>query len=589
LCATLVDEWVRAGVRRAVIAPGSRSSPIALALLAHGGITADIRLDERSAAFFALGCALVDEAPVVVVTTSGTAAAELHAATLEADLARVPLVLVTADRPFELHAVGAPQTVTQHGLFGSAVRFSADPGVADADAIGSWRSFGSRLVAEAVGSPRGPGPVHCNLPLREPLVEVGRPPGAAEGELPPGRPDGRSWHTVAIAHDPSPPLVEQFLSSCRTPRGVVVAGGPLPERDVTGVLGLARRLGWPVLADPRAVPRSGQPEVVAHADGILRSVALGAALAPEVVVHVGSPPASAVLSRWCAEGAARGVTQILIDPVGAFEDPGRAADLVLRADPGALCSAAEARLGSGPPGDRGWLDRWRAADDAAEAAIAAWCAEAEPSEPAVARAVYRAVHDDGVIFASSSMPVRDLEWFAGPRSAPPRVLANRGANGIDGVVSTALGAARAAQDLATPVVGLLGDLALLYDLSGLVFGRLEEVPDVTLVVLDNGGGGIFSFLAYPDAVDHATFERAFGTPQRPDVLAAVRGLGHRAVEVATLDDLVTELARPPEGIAVVVVRTTRTANVAAHATLVARITEAAETALGETAPGSTSI
>ena len=574
-CATLVDEWARGGVTHAVIAPGSRSAPLAIALIADGRIEVHVRLDERSAAFFALGIALESGAPVVVLTTSGTAAAELHAAVLEADLARVPLIVATADRPFELHRVGAPQTVEQAGLFGGAVRLALDPGVPMAEAAGSWRSLASRLVLEAVASPRGPGPVHVNLAFRDPLV--GRP-----DPLPPGRADGRPWHVVVADRMAGADSVEQFVASLAAGRGVVVVGGPI-DRGVDAALGaFAGATGWPVIADPRAIRREVEAAVIAHADGILGSPVARTALAPEVVVHIGSPHASKRLGTWCAQLAGAGVRHLLIDPDGAFEDPDRAAALVLRTDPATLLRAAATRLGTNGAADPGWLRAWRDADDAAAGAICDLVeAEPAPTEPGIARAIVGAVPDGSIVFTSSSMPVRDVEWFAAARNGAPRVLANRGANGIDGVTSTILGVATSVAGSSTRVVGLLGDLALLYDLSGLVFGTREAVPDATLVVIDNGGGGIFSFLPYPGVLDDDDFERAFATPQRPDIAATVRGLGHAVVECTTTAEVADAVRAAAPGVTVVVVRTDRAANVALHHRAERQITAAVEAALAQ--------
>jgi 2-succinyl-5-enolpyruvyl-6-hydroxy-3-cyclohexene-1-carboxylate synthase len=572
-CATLVDEWVRAGVRRAVIAPGSRSSPLAIALLTDGRIETHVRLDERSAGFFALGIALDSGEPVIVLTTSGTAASEIHPAVLEADLARIPLIVVTADRPFELHGVGAPQTIAQGGLYGTAVRLFVDPGVADVAAQDTWRSFASRLVVEAIASPRGPGPVHLNLPFRDPLVGVA-------GPLPAGRPDDRPWHEVVIDRGPGPEVVKRFVGEISAKRGIVVIGGPFGPDGPGAVLAFTEALGWPAVADPRALARRQQPTLIAHADGVIRSEHARAALRPEIVVHLGSPHASKVLATWCGELAHAGVPQLLVDPFGAFEDPERGSSLIVRVDPVALLRAA---TGDGDlvPAPSSWLARWRAADDAAESALAQIVdASGATTEPGIARAVFAAASTGAAVIASSSMPVRDLEWFAAARPDAPVVISNRGANGIDGVTSTILGVATSANARGGTAIGMTGDLAFLYDLSGLVFGTHEAVPDATIVVVDNSGGGIFSFLPYTEVLDDETFDRAFGTPQRPDLAATVRALGHSVVEVATTAEVASAVAHPrARGISVVIVRTVRSENVTFHADAEARVSEAVSQAL----------
>lgn len=587
LAATLVDEWWRAGVRQAVICPGSRSAPLALALLRDGRLRVHVRLDERSAGFFALGAALASGAPVVVAVTSGTAAGELHAAVMEADLAGVPLVVCTADRPPELHGVGAPQTVDQVGVFGGAVRFSWSPGVLDAASRASWRSYASRLVAEASSGPRGPGPVHANLAFREPLA-------AGPGELPPGRPEGRPWHE--LVREPAAPraAVERFVALLEgAERGVLVAGagaaGALGAAGRDAVVGLATRLGWPVLSEPRAWPREplgGAAAVVHAADQILRSGRAREALGADLVVHLGTPPASKVVGTWCASLAASGAAQVHVEASGRIHDPDRAFSALLVADPGMLAAGAlEALVGAAPPRPAGaWAGAWAAAEEAAQAAIDAVLAEGEAGgalgEPWLARALHDALPSGSCLVASSSMPVRQLEWFARPRPGAPRLLANRGANGIDGVVSTVLGVASAHRG--GPTVGLLGDLAFLHDLSGLVWGAAEEVPRATLVVVDNAGGEIFSFLPYAPALDGPLLERAFTTPQRHDPAEVAAGLGWRVRHVTSRAELTAAAgaAGAGEGIEVLVAKTDRGATLEVHRALEEAVARGVERALG---------
>ena len=585
--ATLVDEWVRAGVRDAVVAPGSRSAPLATALLAERRVRVHVRLDERSAAFYALGIALESGRPAAVVTTSGTASVEVHAAVVEADLAGVPLLVCTADRPPELHGVGSPQTVDQVGAFGGAVRFAWSFGVPDDAGRASWRSLAARLVAEAAHGPRGPGPVHANLAFAEPLV-------GAPDSPPRGRVDGRPWHDEVTGPAAPEVTVERLLEVVAgVERGLLIAGsgaaGVEPEHGREAVLGLARALGWPVLADPLAWPRErfGRPHVVvAAADQILRSELARERLAPDVVVHLGAPHASRVLGSWSADLAAGGTRHILVDPYGRHQDPDRVAALVVRADPGRLATLAAERLDPRDPsaGPSAWLTRWEGAESVAQRVIDA-VVGAHPglTEPGVARALFALVPGGATLVASSSMPVRDVEWFAAPREGAPRLLANRGANGIDGVVSTVLGVAasrrgrrrRPGDPAVAATVGLLGDLAFFHDLSGLVRGDLEDVPDAALVVVDNGGGGIFSFLPYAGDLSEETFERAFATPQAQAVGSAARGLGLPVTEVATAGELAGAVGErlAGGGVGVVVARTDRHANVLAHREIERAVTD----------------
>jgi 2-succinyl-5-enolpyruvyl-6-hydroxy-3-cyclohexene-1-carboxylate synthase len=563
-CAVIVDEWARGGVRRAVLCPGSRSAPLALALARHGGIDVDVRLDERSAGFYALGAAIESGRPVVVCTTSGTAAAELHAAVVEAHHARVPLVVCTADRPPELHDVAAPQTIDQAGIFGRAVRFAVDLGVADWEARASWRGVASRIVAEAVAGPTGPGPVHVNVALREPLL-------GTVVDAPPGRPGGAPWHRVTPSGSsgvvgragPDGAGVGGWVGRVVGRRGVVVAGAGAGQPD--DVFALADALGWPVLADPLSGCRVRRPGVVGAADGIVRSPEAVRRLGPDVVVRLGAPWASRALATW-TESLGTGVDHVVVDPWWRWPDPARLAGEVVVADPGAWCRALSAAVTAGDARARavtGWRGAWERVEAAAWAAVGTWCAEAAGvSEPGLARVVAESVPAGGLLVVSSSMPVREVEWFVEPSASPPRTVANRGANGIDGVVSTALGAAAAG----TPVVALVGDLAFLHDLTALVRPAGAE-PDCTVVVADNGGGGIFSFLPQATALAGDEFERLFATAQAVDAAAAAAGLGVAVDDVDDIAGLRRALAEATSRRGILVVRVRlpdREKNVALH-------------------------
>jgi len=597
--ATLVDEWVRAGVRHAVVCPGSRSTPLALAVASEPALALHVRLDERSAAFTALGIGMATGLPAVVVVTSGTAAAELHAAVVEADLGRVPLLVCTADRPPELRDVGAPQTIDQSHLYGRSVRWFADPGVPDESSRGSWRSLGSRSVAEAVSGSQGPGPVHLNLPFREPLLG-----DAAAGGVPEGRPAGAPWHRVDTGPvGPAPAVVADLVAEGCVPgsRGLVVAGAGCG--DPGAVLGLAEALDWPVLADPRSgLRRTGSDRVVTAADGILRSPGFAADHRPDVVLVLGERWASKVVATFLA-----GSPRVVVDPTGSWPDPERSAVHLLRCDPSLLCAAlgAAAVATGNPPGASTWASSWARAESAARSSIreqldneshyqngrdtdASAPSTPAPStparhagwtEPVLAHRLVAALPAGTALLVSSSMPVRDVEAFGAPRGEPLRVYANRGANGIDGVVSTGLGVALASG----PTAVLVGDLAFLHDVSALV-GPEGQDPPLTVVVADNAGGGIFSFLPPAAHLDDGQFERLFGTPQSADVAAVAAGFGWTVEEIAQDADpraLDGALARAAArgGRTVVRVRLPdRAANVDAHDRINAAIVAAVDAA-----------
>lgn len=524
-CATLVDEWVRCGLTDAVVCPGSRSTPLTLALAGDDRVRTHVHHDERSGSFMALGIAAAGGRPVVVVTTSGTAVVQLHAAAVEADLAGVPLILCTADRPAELRDVGAPQTVDQSHLFGRSVRFFTDPGVADPTQASTWRSIAGRAWAEATAE--WPGPVHLNLPFREPLVgEV--------GDLPAARGDG-PWHRRAAATRSAPVLDAATCSS----RGVVVAGRGTTDPDA--VAALAEDLGWPLLADPTS-GCTGDTSISMF-DPLLRTPFAEAAR-PDVVIRSGGMPASKVLAQWL-DGC--GHEELVVAAPGWWPDPSRRAALVLDAVP-TVPDAHE------PVAE--WLEAWRTAAGLVELAVEATLGEAPLSEPAVARHLTRILPPGGVLVASSSMPVRDVEWFgAGRRDL--RVLSNRGANGIDGVVSTAVGAAL----LGAKTTLLIGDVAFLHDSNGLL-GLPGRDVDLTIVVLDNDGGGIFSFLPQRVELPADRFERFFGTPHGLDLVSLSRAYGVDAERVESVDQLSW---RP--GVRVLVAPTDRDENVALHGRL----------------------
>jgi 2-succinyl-5-enolpyruvyl-6-hydroxy-3-cyclohexene-1-carboxylate synthase len=517
--ATLVDEWAGLAVSDAVVCPGSRSTPLALALAREPRVRVHMRLDERSAAFFALGLAMANGRPTVICVTSGTAAAELHPAVVEAHHARVPLIVCTADRPPELQGTGAPQTIDQVDLFTTSARWAVSPGVPTEDQRVTWRPLAVRAYAEAVQGPRGPGPVHLNLAFREPLAgETGElPPGPGPRVLPAEMPGEAAEHGV-VHMEP--------LSG----RGLLVVGSVAPaQADPKLVHELAQRLGWPVLADPLSGCRF--EGAIAAADAIVRT---GPPL-PETVVHIGTPWLSKPLAEYVTRAATAGARVISVDPWRQWSDPTRTATEFQHVATDAWLAAA---LEQAEPCAPDWLESWLLREAKAQDAIAIVLG-AEISEPQAVRAVYRLAAETGAtLLVSASMPIRDLEWFAPALATPPRVVANRGANGIDGIVSTALGIAASG----TRTIALMGDLALLHDVSGLV--NLPDLP-CRFVVLDNGGGGIFSFLPQAESTERTTFEQLFGTPPTSDLARVARGFGlavHEVVELSQLEGALSESA-----------------------------------------------
>jgi 2-succinyl-5-enolpyruvyl-6-hydroxy-3-cyclohexene-1-carboxylate synthase len=518
---TLVDEWARNGIDFAVVCPGSRNTPLSLALVRDGRIRVDVVLDERSAAFRASGFGLATGRPAVVCCTSGTAAVNLHPAVVEAHYARVPLLVCTADRPAELQDWGAGQTIDQTRLYGNSVRWFHDPGPpeATADANERWRSLACRAVAHACGPPSGP--VHLNLPFREPLVPTGEPlmetPGCAHGA---------PWvRTSPAEREASATDVDRLSALIRgTRRGVVVAGWGAAT-DAGAVEAFASRTGWPVLADPLSQLRTGSHCVTTY-EALLRVDGFAGTHRPELVVRVGAPLTSKVANA-CLGGA----PTVLIDPDRAWSDPAHAARERVEAEPEAFLNALTQSLP--PAAENEWAAGWFEAEERARAAIDAVLDGDVACEARVARDTVDAVPDGGTLLVASSLPVRALEWSMSPRSGL-RVVANRGANGIDGFVSTAFGVARGS---AGPIVALCGDLCFLHDTNGLLGS--DASPPVTFVVVDNGGGGIFDYLPQRELPE---FEPLFATPQAADVVDVARahGLAADRVDVAALPKLLAE-------------------------------------------------
>ncbi len=540
------DELARCGLREVVLAPGSRSTPLAMAfgdLEQRGRLRLHVRIDERSASFAALGLAKVSRRPVAVLCTSGTAAANFHPAVIEADESGVPLLVLTADRPPELRSTGANQAIDQIKLYGSAVRWFCEAGVPErrAGAVAYWRSLACQAWAYAAGRVgglgQGSGPVHLNLAFRDPLTP-GLPGAAGDHDWPEsldGRPDGAPWTRFG----PAGPAAEQ-LELPWTERGVVVCGDG--DYDAAALVELAGQAGWPVLAEPSSGARRGANALPAY-QYLLATPEFMAAHPPDVLVSAGRPGLSRPQSALLAAPVARHV--VIAQGPGRWADPQRAATDV----------AAGIRL-RGAPGERTrWLEGWRRADDAARRAVDAVLDAADHlTEPRLARDLLLGLPEDALLWAASSMPVRDIDFFAVAR-ADVRVLANRGTSGIDGTVSAAIGAALAH---AGPAYALIGDLAFLHDAPGLALGPSEPRPDLCLIVVNNDGGGIFSTLE--QAAFTGSFERLFGTPHGASLehVAAAFGLPYQRLDQP--EDLGKALAGT--GLRIVEAQTSRSAGAA---------------------------
>ncbi len=597
LLRAFVDELARCGMRAACTSPGSRCAPLVLSLAHEQRLHCFSHVDERCSGFFALGLAKSSGLPVAVACTSGTAAAELLPAALEAHEARAPLILLTADRPPELRENGAGQAVDQLKLFGSAAKWFFEVGThrASAERLRWMRTLACRAYWTALEG--RPGVVHLNFPLREPLVSDEPLPEDRSG-----RPDGLPFllrAPLGAAARPgreeaqSAPPRRQSPSGEITPatliagarRGVVVAGRD-ERRAARGgrstgeaAAAFAAAADWPLLADPLSGARRGEA-AIAHYDALLRDHAFTASLEPDLILRVGDLPVSKPLRTWL-QGLER-VRQVGLDPEGAWQDPAAVLSYSLALDP----AAALTELAMAPEqAEDGWLAGWRSADARAAEAILGVLAGDDLSEPLVAAELGVLLPAQATVFVASSMPVRDIETFWPVRPDPPRVLCNRGANGIDGTVSSAFGAAAAETG---PVILLIGDVALAHDIGGLLAAERLELK-LTIVLMDNGGGGIFDFLPVSRAAPARApeqregsggediYTRHIATPTGLDFAkaAGLYGLSHERVGNVGDFRAALERALAASGSSIVEVRGERARNVALHA----RVWEAVSRAL----------
>lgn len=535
--ATLFDEWISRGLRDVVVCPGSRSTPLALAAALRPEIALHVRLDERSAGFFALGRALASARPVAIVVTSGTAAAELHAVVCEADQSSVGLLVLTADRPPELHGVGAPQTIDQHLLFGSIVRAFEEPGVMDdVKGAGQWRGVATRLWRAASGEANQPGPVHLNAAFREPLL-------GNTLELP-----ERTNHESDVDN-----AVESISASELKVNGArvlcVVGNGATKD-----IIETCWALHWVVVGDATA------RGALSYADPILRDDDLASTLRPDLILRLGGLPSSKILQQRLREWE---VPVIGLSGAGYLNDP----DRVITVSYAGLPSLEDV----GQRGDAQYVETWRAlSHDVANLLARDESDDDALNEIIVARTVVAlSTEYDVPLVVGSSMPVRDVEWWSPSRQSP--TFANRGVNGIDGVVSTVFGVCAGAKG-----IGLVGDLTFLHDVSGLVDALGPSAGSCVLVVNDNRGGGIFSFLSQADALDNERFEQLFGTPHHHDLEAIAAAFGHATTTVATRGELrnAVEKGLADPGVSVVIAKVPgRGENVVVHDALVRSVQE----------------
>lgn len=546
----LADELVRCGMTHAVTCPGSRNAPLIYALAETEGLNAVSVLDERSAGFMALGMAKASGRPVAVTCTSGTAAANLLPAVVEAHEARVPLIVLTADRPPELRDTGAGQAIDQLKLYGSAAKWFVEVGnhAPGRDAAVFHRSLACRAWATAAGG--RPGPVHLNFPLREPLAP--RPEELSADDWA-GRDDGKPWVEV---WEPPASAAAGLATDLEHTRGVLVCGPGTPLAAIEPITALAEATGWPILAEPTSGLRCGvhdRSHVVAHYDVLLRHDQWAEEHLPRIAVRIGDAPTSKPLRAWLAR-----TEQLVLDPYAAWHEPTRSAQWIAAADPALTCADLAETISV--PKNATWLESWRSADKLVQPALAE---AADPLEPKVWAALATSLPEAATVWVSSSMPIRDVETFFPSVANPIRFVANRGANGIDGVVSAAAGAALAEGGRAWLFTG---ELALLHDIGGLLAAS-RAGAQLTVVCANNGGGNIFDFLPLAEHGAGETYEQHVITPSAVDLakVAALAGIPHHSA--STPDEVRSAAAEP----GLVEVRTDRADNVSRHREIYGRV------------------
>ncbi len=553
--AAIAQALASAGVRDVVVSPGSRHTPLVLALLERAEVRCRLVLDERVAGFVALGLSRAARAPAALLCTSGSAGAHYLPAVIEARASAVPLVVLTANRPPELHGCGAPQTIDQERLLEGQTVHARRLGPAD----GRDLTPAALAVAQAVAAARAPlpGPVHLDVAFREPLWSEA-PSGQDPRQVPASPAAPRLLPPAAPA--PTAAALDAVVDLARAGRGVLVCGPEAGGRPGAAapfgraVLALGRRLGWPVLADPASGAAEGAPAVASY-EPLLRHPAFAAAHAPEAVIRFGRTPPSRALTEWLAASGAR---SLLVDPWGRWFDFTHRSEALLTADPALLCRAALERLGAGPPAEPEWAAAWTEADRRAQQALERACAVGRWGG-AVARALLRALPPGTLLRVGNSLAVRDVEAFAPPGPRAVSVAVSRGANGIDGTLATAFGEALAWPG---PVCVLLGDLAFLHDLGALAAARDLGVS-ATVVVVDNRGGGIFDHLSI--ARHPTAFERWFVAAPSASIAALCAGCGVEHRRVTSVSDLARAVAAPPaEGVRVLEVPVERADDVARH-------------------------
>lgn len=562
--ASFVSELVHSGVTDVVISPGSRSTPIAMVLAEHPNLNIHIQVDERSAAFFALGIAKATGTPTALLCTSGTAAANYFPAIAEAKISRVPLVVLTADRPHELRDVGAPQTIDQIHLYGNHVKWFVEmaPPEESIEMIRYARTVCARAVSTAAKKPSGP--VHINFPLREPLIPKLENTTLFEQTE---RNEGyvQIHQAVSLLTETEYDYFANLLGSSQN--GIIVCGQIEEDGFIEAVTFLAKKLQFPIIADPLSQLRSGShnsSNIIDAYDAFLRDETIRRELKPDIIVRFGSMPVSKALSFLLKEN--HDVKQLVIDGAGGWRDPFLLSTETIYCQETAFCKEIEKRLDSTmePP----YFQKWIQFNNRAKKVLAEINNAKSLSEGKVFYQLSELLPEDATIFVGNSMPIRDLDSFFYFNKKRIKVMANRGANGIDGTISTALGVAAKRQ----PLYLILGDLTFFHDLNGLVAAKLQQL-NITILLINNNGGGIFSFLPQYSHPKH--FELLFGTPLDLDYSKAVEMYGGKFTSIKDWKHFNSTILndRQESSLRVIEIVTNRDENVKEHHDLWNRVSQ----------------
>ncbi|KHE68876.1 2-succinyl-5-enolpyruvyl-6-hydroxy-3-cyclohexene-1-carboxylic-acid synthase [Halobacillus sp. BBL2006] len=547
-----VDQLAFSGIENVVISPGSRSTPLAMAFAENRDIEHWVHLDERSAAFFALGMAKEQQKPVAIVCTSGTAAANYYPAVVEAFYSRVPLIVLTADRPHELRDVGAPQAIDQTHMFGQYVCWYKDMALPEPGLHTYARRQAARAVEESVGGKKGP--VHLNMPFREPLVPDFTLGGLWRDAATP-IPKAAAGKSV-LTKEEMMQLTERLNHN---QQGVIVVG-PFNDSSLAGpITTLASRLGVPILSDPLSGLRSGEHDkrnIVENYDAILKSTELQEHLQPDFILRFGAMPVSKAYLKWVQKLGGE-VDHLIVDSYNSYREPAGVSAQFIWSDPVLLCEQLADQLAEGSL-ETDWLNKWKNLNKTAKDLMLK-----EPEEPLNEghAVVYlsESLSEGSNLFVGNSMPIRDVDSFFMSTPKDIRILTNRGANGIDGVVSSAIGSAVSGR----PTTLLLGDISFFHDLNGLWMAKHYKIP-LTIVVINNNGGGIFSYL--PQVNEEKHFEELFGTPVNLDFSHAIQMFGgtHKKVETWSDYKQALEQSQHYDGIFVIEALTSRNDHVDFH-------------------------